>query len=635
MTSKILSSKKSYEINLIKQSTWLSVLSFLTYLFCITIPTLFAFLEFCDDPRYGLDFADDLADILTVNWFTSISTVVLGIIFATAMFRYLNSKPEVDLYHSLPVKRKRLFLSRFFVGIICFAIPYLANVLFCSLISLIYNVDFSLQFMYYMLNFLLNLLTFTSIYAFMSLSTIATGNNFMALFTSQLLIWSPMAFYGIYTTLADAFYEFWAESNDTWEIINYLNPIMVNFSVMDNSYKYFKVFASDYFYLILQFAVMFIFSFIAFMKRQSENSSNPVALNIFRPIIKFVSVICFGSLGGFIVSSIRSNSMYVTFLIGVFIFGYIIHFILEALFDLDIRTGFKNFKDFLIIYVIFAIFTSVIHFDLTGYDTRFTKSEDIASVTFDNYTLTSEENIERVNSYISSAIENRNNNEISSSYSYSYERITINLKNGTSYTRYYYNFNVDIQNIYDIKNTKEYFMQEFDYTLTESDFENIKASTKIKFITANTSSFQHITYDEFYSLYQYLMADLDLLTEDYIKQNFPVVTIQVYGNTLDGNYHSYNIPIYEINTKALDIIQLEPNLNFDGAYLESYTTNVSYVNQSIIDLCIDNMITVYGYNVYNPINDELARTEAVFVMSGYSYEILGYLPLDVYNSLIN
>ena len=66
---------------------------------------------------------------------------LFALIFTVTLFRYLHDKRSVDLYHSLPVRRENLLLGRLAAEITALTIPFLAALLVCFLVLLIFGAS--------------------------------------------------------------------------------------------------------------------------------------------------------------------------------------------------------------------------------------------------------------------------------------------------------------------------------------------------------------------------------------------------------------------------------------------------------------------------------------------------------------
>ena len=63
----------------------------------------------------------------------------LAVVASCTRFGYLKNKVAVDYYHSLPVKRIRLYLTQLAVGAASLAIPYLFNLLLMLLVAAVHG----------------------------------------------------------------------------------------------------------------------------------------------------------------------------------------------------------------------------------------------------------------------------------------------------------------------------------------------------------------------------------------------------------------------------------------------------------------------------------------------------------------
>lgn len=76
-------------------------------------------------------------------------TMVCAVICGLSGFFYLHSKKKVDLFHSIPVRREKLFAATFINGLLIYIIPYLI-IYISSLFRYLY-IHFSYLFVIYKL----------------------------------------------------------------------------------------------------------------------------------------------------------------------------------------------------------------------------------------------------------------------------------------------------------------------------------------------------------------------------------------------------------------------------------------------------------------------------------------------------
>lgn len=646
MISKILSTNKSYLKNTISQNIWLSALSCMLMIFVLALPTILITPE--------LDFTrNEAPEWLSLNPFLTFSTFIIATTAGISMFKYLNSKSEVDLLHSLPIKRQKIFITRYITGIICYIVPYIINLIFCILFVTLAG-GFELELIVYPFRALFyELLFFLSLYSFVAFATIISGNVFMSFYTSCIFIFAPILFTLIHFGLCDIYINFFAYSEEIFiNVSTYTNPFFVMFNYYDNFNAYYRVLDIDAIQnlvgIIFQIVVMFTLAYFSFIHRKSENSSNPIALSVFKPVIKAVSVLCAGCYGGVLFMSILDSELF-GFLIGAFIVGIIIHMFIEVLFDLDIRSLRKNLKHFGVCYGCIFIFIMSVFFDLTGYATRTVNSSDIASITYQGYELKDAESIETINNYIKRVVKTVDEKTYrTSNVSNHYLGETeITLKNGSSYKRDYYTnkeFFTDDE-IIKIETTKEYIIQMNGYTLQTEDFINVKKEANEIYVNL-TNGTKTIKYEDFYRAYNSALENIDLLTPEYLAENMPIANIMNIYYTANNERKFIKVNLYDIQKEALEILGLNKEMIDEPVYL-SFTNNVDYsqyklnfyndgygtftIPEEYKELFSENMKYVYSY-IYSAGGYTTQMKDLVVITDRYS-EVIGYMSLEKFEEI--
>lgn len=131
MTSKNLCFKLMQED--LKRRVWAIALAVLGFLFTLLVPVAMEcdnYLERIGSSRveegYRLDLVRQLVRLVGVNGVVIAFLLVLSVVWAVSGFYYLHSSRQVDLYHSIPVKRSQLFLAQYLNGLWVVAALYLA-----------------------------------------------------------------------------------------------------------------------------------------------------------------------------------------------------------------------------------------------------------------------------------------------------------------------------------------------------------------------------------------------------------------------------------------------------------------------------------------------------------------------------
>lgn len=73
------------------------------------------------------------SQLFTDSFFYAVTGIIVPVLLAAILFHYLHNRLSVDFYHSMPVSRNKLFLSRYFAGIVFLVVP----ITICRLICIV------------------------------------------------------------------------------------------------------------------------------------------------------------------------------------------------------------------------------------------------------------------------------------------------------------------------------------------------------------------------------------------------------------------------------------------------------------------------------------------------------------------
>ena len=101
---------------------------------------------------------------------------------AAAEFSYVHSKEKMDLYYSIPVRRKKLFLSGYMTGFLMFVGIFLVCEILAMLVAATKGVSLSLLFLPFLKGSVLHIIEFLLIYSAAAFAMLFTGNTLIAVF---------------------------------------------------------------------------------------------------------------------------------------------------------------------------------------------------------------------------------------------------------------------------------------------------------------------------------------------------------------------------------------------------------------------------------------------------------------------
>lgn len=325
------------------------------------------------------------------NVFLSFIIFILAIFYAINGFMYIFSKPQTDLYHSLPIKRNILFGANYLSGIIAFIIPYLAFTFVTVIIGSCYGMVNADSIKVALLSVFINILGFLIEYSTAAAIIMLTGTRPAAvLAVATVNLYGPII-YAIHKMYQEQFFITYSykNANGVWPLCS---PISLYAALGDEL----NAFSADYSLSIprtLEMAaaiiLMSLIAYKLYANRATESCGTAIA---YKRIIPFLSVLLLTPTGLFSaamfddVTNHTQNNDYGWFIFGLVISIIIGHFILQAIYYQDFRSIFKSLKLPAISIVLAALISIIFIKDLCGYDT-YLPDNSISSVSISSYSL--------------------------------------------------------------------------------------------------------------------------------------------------------------------------------------------------------------------------------------------------------
>ena len=151
--------------------------------------------------------------LMFVNSYFSFNSMMLIILVICAVFLaihgfgYLFSKKEVDLYHSIPVKRSKLFAVNYLNGVLIYSFILIIKNLLCSIIAVGYGYYSTTILINMLVSMLIEISGFVLIYSTAVLAVMLTGNFVVALLGTGVLMSYGSIIYFIWAMFAEKFFK--------------------------------------------------------------------------------------------------------------------------------------------------------------------------------------------------------------------------------------------------------------------------------------------------------------------------------------------------------------------------------------------------------------------------------------------
>lgn len=302
-------------------------------------------------------------------------TLVLAVIIALNGFSYLFARDKVDLYHSLPVKRRTLFAINYISGIITYAVPYIIFMIIMLVIGYAKGVLNTTGIVASLTMFAVNLLGFLGIYSITVLAVMLTGNTIVSLLALVTLCAYEPAVKSLIQFSNSIFYSTYSNESFHKAFSWTLSPISEYWKLRDGMNCFMNTIDLSAGKIILY--TLFVIAAIAincylYMIRPSEAAGSSITFSITKPVISIMLLVPVSLFGAIAFNSITSNIggkiSYGWLIFGAIFTLFISHFVIQAIMYRDLSALIKNLLNPAISAAVVAVVLLIYCLDITGYD---------------------------------------------------------------------------------------------------------------------------------------------------------------------------------------------------------------------------------------------------------------------------
>lgn len=608
----------------LRQRLWTIVLA--SIVFILPIPIYIA-MEISNYKGYHgyrdyLWFSEHLASALNHECIWLILVTIVGaVICAVNGFGYLFSKKKVDFFHSLPVKREKLFAVRYINGVLIYLVPYLVMILVSFAIIAISGHFTNVVFTTAMGGLLVHLLGYLTVYTTCILCVTFVGNIVVFFAVSGWTFGIVAIALILYTNFETWFFYTYSYHSDSFtERIHSLRFLSPGYFYID------AIVEASWSMLLQQLAftvVLVVITLLVYRVRPSDGAGKAIAFPILKPILRISVEILAGACIGMLFYMATDSSKGPGWMIFGTILGVVLsHILIESIFYYDIR---KCLSDKLSLAVCAAVsvgFVLVMRYDLFGYDTYLPKEKRLESVAIEvrgldgygyeieNMKLT---DIDAAYPYLEMLVTDteqfynglatmdERNNVISVDVAY-------HLKNGKTVCRSYRALGIHEELFAPVFESEEYksFHYSDIYTLSSKDLKTAIARH------AMNEQVMNLTTVEVEELLNVLRREISALTLKEKLDTFPVAELELiteyttpardYNGNMYTQYisNSYAVPIYASYTETLRFLK---DRGFEATKEYEWTGNERVRMQFSAGMIKEGAVSSYPSDVSNPVTD--------------------------------
>ena len=383
-----------------------AVVGFLTFplFFFFTLQSASRALEYgnlASDITYADGYIRGTADNLVYGSMTwgLIFCVIAAVISAITMFVFLHSKEKSDFFQSLGLKRHKMYLARWFCGLLAFLIPYIANVLVSVLLIMPLNGAYYPDLTALALKTMgLTVLGYAAIYTSCVLAVVLTGRVIVSLIImAMIFVYAPVCAFTLRRMIPVTYDKIYLGglSESYGELLSPVGALirgMVSLGLSEQA-------APAIIALSVWAAAAFTLGLIVYRFRPSEAAGRAMSFGLMKPIVK----IAFGIVCGLAVGTLATEFVYHEngeraaggwFWFWSILTLVLVQIILEAVYNKDLKSVIAKWKSFLIMLGGLIAAALIVFTDPFGINSWFPKKEDVARMSVANMDLYSSYGLE-------------------------------------------------------------------------------------------------------------------------------------------------------------------------------------------------------------------------------------------------
>lgn len=445
-----------------------------------------------------LEYATErITELCSPNMANAVLAMLMGVYLAFDFFKYLHSKKETDFYESMPIRKQTLFRTLLTACVGIFVI--LAAITIGLELAIVYGFGYGSAII--LENMLWSLVCIIGIFMASLTTTVLT----MVMTGHSIVAFLGLGVFVSYIPLIISYLIplYSAEFFDTY-VYRDISPKYYYFSPVTLAYKatYHWNYNSEMWnigehwtYLLGCFVFALVVGAIAyllFLRRPSETAGRAMAFEKLNPIIRVMLVVPIALYAGLLLNGIAAYASFIWLLFGVIFVAFLIHGIIECIFQFDIKALVSKKRQLLFTIIFCLGFVFVFWADLFQYDKYMPDAQDVKSIQIDTYLFdekTSDAWDEQKDWLTEDSIELafdaikdiKNSGKPSDNIDYVYSNdftVTYELKNGAKKQRRYQYYGNEFPESLDKLSVKEDFKNDFCilYHLDEIEITSLSVS---------------------------------------------------------------------------------------------------------------------------------------------------------------
>lgn len=329
-----------------------------------------------------------MIDALRPSAVDIVLTMSIAILLALTSFAYLFSKKKIDLYHSIPIKREKLFFVSYLSGIIIYLSVYFIQTVTVIMVAVTKGFFTNEAKLIYLHAIVGNVIYFLLIYHVTIIAVMLTGNLLVSMAATGVFLFYGLVaseiLYCYSSTYFSTYSSYYHTEGEALRSLPFISPLASYAYYVNSCSEYSNVTAGQQaFHLMITViiaAAFFVIALLLYKKRPSEAAGKAIAFKRTEAVISIFIVILVAMCGSIIFESMQANSMGNWFWFGLILAGVVCHCMMEIIYQFDFKAFFNHKRQLLACLFITALIGIIYRQDLLGYDSYLPREDRIKSV---------------------------------------------------------------------------------------------------------------------------------------------------------------------------------------------------------------------------------------------------------------
>lgn len=312
--------------------------------------------------------------------------IILAIFMGYTNYSYLFKRRKVDLYHSLPISRSKLFIINYINGFFFFLIITIISNILNIIVLCIKGFISQTNLLTVGSSFIFSIVCFLLFYNLTIFAIMLTGQLLVSLAATGTLIFYTYILHqlwiGYLTNCMRSYYLTDIFNKNTPLLLSILSPIYSLMYLCSEEHNKWILILS----LFVILTGVFILCIILYKIRPSENTGKALCFSKIEPFLTIMITAPAALCGGIYVKFVSDNISIIWFWFAFISSAVICHCLLEIIYHFDFRSALKHKLHLFISVAIGALIALCLQLDWLGYDNFIPEKDKVeyASICFDS-----------------------------------------------------------------------------------------------------------------------------------------------------------------------------------------------------------------------------------------------------------